>query len=228
MNTGGVPPIVLTVTGLKGGAGKTLTAIHLAQYLSEKGPTLLVDADDANRTALNWAERGDAKPFAVIHQSEAAMESWKYRYIVIDTRGTPKTEDLKAVIRGSKLIVIPTFWEGNYVESAISLANSFRTLGAINYRLLLANVPPPPQHEAESVAQMLTELGFPVLKTQIRSYKAFKRALTTGCFVDQLRDDSRAISGALDFENLGKEIDAIIASTAAPTLTQPAVPAAKE
>jgi chromosome partitioning protein len=48
---------IVTVTGFKGGVGKSTTAIHLAAYFSALGQTLLVDGDP-NHTAVAWAQRG--------------------------------------------------------------------------------------------------------------------------------------------------------------------------
>lgn len=42
---------ILTVTGYKGGVGKSVTAVHLATFFSELGKTVLVDGDP-NRTVL--------------------------------------------------------------------------------------------------------------------------------------------------------------------------------
>ena len=36
---------LITVTGYKGGCGKSTTAIHLATYFSDRGKTLLIDSD---------------------------------------------------------------------------------------------------------------------------------------------------------------------------------------
>jgi chromosome partitioning protein len=42
--------MIVTLVSLKGGVGKTTSAIHIAAYLQKKGPTLLIDADK-NRSA---------------------------------------------------------------------------------------------------------------------------------------------------------------------------------
>ena len=55
---------IITVTGFKGGVGKSTTAIHIAGYFSGHGQTLLVDGDP-NHTAVSWANRGHL-PFPVV------------------------------------------------------------------------------------------------------------------------------------------------------------------
>ncbi|WP_339389353.1 ParA family protein [Picosynechococcus sp. OG1] len=48
---------IITVTGYKGGVGKSTSAIHIAAYLARNQKTILIDGDP-NRTALNWSQRG--------------------------------------------------------------------------------------------------------------------------------------------------------------------------
>ena len=55
--------MIIAVTALKGGVGKTTTAVHISAYLQTKAPTLLVDAD-RNRSALVWSKE-EKLPFRV-------------------------------------------------------------------------------------------------------------------------------------------------------------------
>jgi chromosome partitioning protein len=57
--------VLLTVVNLKGGTGKTVTAVHLAAALARQGRTLLVDADPQG-SALSWSEEAGEFPCAVV------------------------------------------------------------------------------------------------------------------------------------------------------------------
>jgi chromosome partitioning protein len=50
---------IVTITGYKGGVGKSTTAVHLATFFSEKGKTVLVDGDTNSCTFAHFKrERG--------------------------------------------------------------------------------------------------------------------------------------------------------------------------
>ncbi len=55
----------IAIVNLKGGTGKTVTAVHVAAVLAEQGRTLLIDADPQG-SALSWSEEAERLPFEVI------------------------------------------------------------------------------------------------------------------------------------------------------------------
>ena len=72
--------MIVTVASFKGGVGKTTTALHLAAYFQTKTNTLLVDGD-LNRSALEWANRGEL-PFKVVDEKQAVKFARTYEHII--------------------------------------------------------------------------------------------------------------------------------------------------
>ena len=97
---------IVTVTGYKGGVGKSTTAIHVATYLSEHGDAVLVDGDP-NRTSVNWSARGSL-PFDVADERKAMKAVQGRDFVVIDTPARPDSEDLKELADGCDLLILPT------------------------------------------------------------------------------------------------------------------------
>lgn len=202
---------IITVTSLKGGAGKTTSALHLAAYYQQTSPTLLVDADP-NRSLREWVARGPGLPFQVIGEASLAKEAGKFETIIIDTKGRPERDDLDDMIGGSDLIVVPCPPDAQAVATLRMLFAQFRQLGANNYRVLLVNVPPPPQRDGAEYRALLTDLQIPMFRRSIRSAKAFRKASMQGCTVDQVSDDRRSYVAWYDYEEVGREIDELLAA----------------
>lgn len=190
---------IITVTGYKGGCGKSVSAIHIATFLSDRGDTVLVDSDP-NRTAIHWAERGHL-PFTVVDERKAMKVVQGRDWIVIDTPARPDSSDLKELSEGADLLILPT------VPDIVSLDPMLQTasaLGGSNYRALLTIVPPRPSKEGETMRDELKNNDFPVFNTMIRRAAGFQKAALAGVPVRQLTGRDR--HGWLDYENLGHEI----------------------
>src|ERR1043166_8560468 len=150
--------MIITVASHKGGVGKTTTAVHLAGFLQDRAPTLLIDGDP-NRSATGWAKR-KGLPFRVIDERQAARFARQYEHIIIDTQARPTQEDLHAL----------------------------EDIGSRRFRVLLTIVPPRPSRDGEEARAKLEEVGVPVLKTSIRRFVAFQKAALQGVPVYQVND----------------------------------------
>lgn len=195
---------ILTVTGYKGGVGKSVTAVHLATYFSEKGKTVLVDGDP-NRTALGWATRGKL-PFTVADERQAMKMVASADYVVIDTPARPNSDDLKELAKGCELLVLPTAPD---VLSLQPMLETAKDLGEANYRALLTIVPPYPSKEGEQMREDLRSGGVPVFQTMIRRTSGFPKAALAGVSIRDI-DDVRARAAWNDYLSLGAEIMEIL------------------
>lgn len=191
---------ILTVTGYKGGVGKSTTAIHLATYFSEQGQTVLVDGDP-NRTACSWAERGSL-PFTVADERGAMKIISSADYVVIDTPARPNSDDLKELAKGCELLILPTTPD---IISLQPMLETVKDLGQANYRALLTIVPPYPSREGEVMRKDLMDGAIPVFKNMIRRTVGFQKAALEGIPLRDLKEP-RLREAWSDYVALGKEI----------------------
>jgi chromosome partitioning protein len=191
---------IITVTGYKGGVGKSTTAIHLATFFSEQGKTVLVDGDP-NRTAIAWAERGSL-PFSVADERQAMKVIAGADYVIIDTPARPNSDDLKELAKGCELLILPTAPD---ILSLQPMLETVRDLGSAIYRALITIVPPPPNREGEAMRKELREGGIPVFQSMVRRTVGYQKAALAGIPIRDI-EDARLRAAWKDYQSLGKEI----------------------
>lgn len=197
---------ILTVTGYKGGVGKSTTAFHLAAYFSELGTTVLVDGDP-NRTAIRWAERCAGELAFVVADERQAMRFVQEKdFIIIDTPARPNSEDLQELAKGCDLLILPTSPDVVSLEPMLQTA---RALGSAEYRALLTLVPPHPSREGEIMRDDLREGNIPVFDSMIRRTVGYTKAALAGLPVRDV-ENVRAKSAWNDYQKLGEEIREIL------------------
>jgi chromosome partitioning protein len=193
--------MIITVTALKGGVGKTTTSIHIAAYLQEIAPTLLIDAD-RNRSALVWS-REDKLPFIVSSQAGAAAVIAKHTHIITDTQARPEQDELKDLVASSDLLIVPTTPNHLDVDTTLKTTELLETWGA-KYKILLTQVDSRTKTGREARAA-LEEAKLPMFKTEIPLLVAFERASSRGTIVKE-SGDPRAEFAWSKYQAVGKEI----------------------
>ena len=177
--------MIVTIASNKGGVGKTTSAIHLAAYLQQSAPTLLVD-NDPNRSATGWNARGEnGLPFRVVDINQSLKVGREFEHIVFDTKARPDREELETLAEGCDLLIIPSTPDAMSIEALMGTVENLRSLGVEHFRVLITMIPPYPERDGEDARAMLEESGYPLFESGIREAKAFKTASLRGTVVNQ-------------------------------------------
>jgi chromosome partitioning protein len=197
--------MIITVASFKGGVGKTTTAVHLAAYMQQSAPTLLIDGDP-NRSATGWTKRGEL-PFRVVDERQSAKFARDYEHIVIDTEARPEESDLKELADGCDLLIIPTTPDALAIDALIQTVAALEKIGTDRFRILLTIIPPRPSHDGDEARSLMSERGLPLFTGEVQRLVAFQKAALAGAPVYQV-NDPRAEQAWNCYVNVGKEIAA--------------------
>ncbi len=202
--------MIVTITSDKGGVGKTMTAIHLAAYFHTLAPTLLVDGDGI-RCSTRWSERGTGQglPFKVVGDKEMGMYLRDFQNVVIDTEGNPDDRDLKELVRGCNVLVIPAEPGESANEGLIHTLERLRAIGSTKHRVLLTKIPPSQEEMAQLAKRTRAELEearFPIFTTEIQRLAVFQKAEAAGVPVYAVKEDRNRKRAWDLYAAVGKEI----------------------
>lgn len=195
--------MIITIVSLKGGVGKTTTAIHLAAYLQNQAETLLIDADP-NRSATGWANRGKL-PFDVVDEWKPPSETRQYDHVVIDTPARPIRRELEVLADSCDVLILPTTPDVMALDALALFLEQLQAIAANRYRILLTLVPTKTSRDVEQVKTMLAETNLPAFQTGIRNFVAFQKAAQMGVVVVDVKDP-KAEDAWQDYQRVGQEL----------------------
>jgi chromosome partitioning protein len=87
--------------------------------------------------------------FKIADERQAARYARDYEHTIIDTEAHPSTGDLRTLVGGCDLLVIPTTPDGLSLHALMQTVSALDALGADRYRVLLTIVPPRPNRDGD-------------------------------------------------------------------------------
>lgn len=181
-------PKYIAIASLKGGVGKTTTAIHAAYWFSIHGwRTVLIDSD-SNRTGLKWEARSKENskfelPFIVSSFQKMAKVAGDAQIIILDTAASIPDDDLKDLAEDCDLIVIPTKTDIDSATAATETADKTIKFGG-SYKILITDSPSIGSTGTELFSD-LSEGGYQVFDRLIRRGEGVRHASLAGVTLAQ-------------------------------------------
>jgi chromosome partitioning protein len=201
-----VAQTVISLTSLKGGVGKSTLAVNLAGALALNASTLLVD-EDPLQSCYQWAKQNGSLPMPVLLPEEVQKSDLSAsRYLLVDTEGRPKLEDLSELIRSSTWTLIPCGTSGLEIDGTLRLIDALRNAAAKLEKVkVVITKAPPVGTVGQQARDALREAGIPVANRVVRAYVAHQRAAELGVLVKDV-PDPRASQAWADVLELAMEV----------------------
>jgi chromosome partitioning protein len=197
---------VISLTSFKGGVGKSTLAVNLAGALALNASTLLID-EDPLRSCHQWATQNGRLPMPVLLPEEVEGSALSAsRYLLVDTEGRPKLEDLSELISSSAWTLIPCGTSGLEIDGTLRLIEALRSADTQLEKVkVVITKAPPVGTVGQQARDALREAEIPVANSVVRSYVAHQKAAELGVLVKDV-PDPRAAQAWADVLELAMEV----------------------
>ncbi|OJV19300.1 MAG: chromosome partitioning protein [Dyadobacter sp. 50-39] len=209
--------MILSVTSLKGGVGKSTIAQNLAVCFAHAGYKICIVDVDTNQSALRWSGLRDeslpAVPVVALNDDVGLAKNVKHlnedhEIVIID--GTPSLSQVTSkIILLADLLIIPI------QPSGLDVWATEKFLERYNNAVEQKEATIPAQflinqnqstNLSKEVHEILEQTDIPVFKSSIRSRIAYREAVIKGLGVFEYKDEK----AKQEMADLFKEIQSII------------------
>ena len=197
---------VISLTSFKGGVGKSTLAVNLAGALALNASTILVD-EDPLQSCYHWANQNGGLPMPVVlPHAVSNVDLGASRYLLVDTEGRPKLEDLSELVSSSAWTLVPCVTSGLEIDGTLRLVGALRSAGTELEKVkVVITKAPPVGTVGQQARDALREAGIPVANSVLRSYVAHQKAAELGVLVRNV-PDPRASQAWADVLELAMEV----------------------
>jgi chromosome partitioning protein len=199
---------VVAFANPKGGAGKSTSALILAQTLTRAGASVTVIDADPNRPILDWRSGASQSPIRVIGDATESTivkivteERARQQFVFVDLEGTASRLVSRAISRAD-LVVVPlqaSAVDARQASRAVALVQEEEETLArkINFRVLLTRTSPLIQTKLErEIVSVLRDAELPQFATHLNERQAFKAVFARRLALDEL--DTGQVSGVAE------------------------------
>jgi len=217
--------MIVSITNLKGGVGKSTLTQNLAVALSKKGINLCVaDTDYEQKTSVKWAgvrsqmggEVNEIPVFLINPDSisDQVLNKLGKNYDLVLIDGTPALTELTTrIIIISDVVVTPILASATDVWALDTFLNRYReakiTKESMGGKVELAVVLNKFNNRINldrDIGEAVNDLGIRVLETQLSTRVAYKEATVQGLGVVEMSDRK----AKKEIENLAAEIELLM------------------
>jgi chromosome partitioning protein len=213
-----MPAKIITVTGRKGGSGKTTLTMQLAGTLGKRGLKVLVVDADPQGTAIRWAATApDDTPFPAavmglsaaggkVHR-EVAKFTTDYQFILVDCPPAMESPAPQSALLIADLALIPVIPSPLDVWSALGIRQLIETIRDVNDDLqtrLVINALDPRTSLAKEVVDILPDFDMVRMNTLLHHRIAYRQSAVLGSTVHVL--GRRAAAAIKEVEELADEL----------------------
>ncbi|MBO0953307.1 ParA family partition ATPase [Fibrella forsythiae] len=193
--------MIISVTSLKGGVGKSTVSQNLAVCFAHAGYKVCIIDVDTNQSAIHWSglRPEDAPPVPVFGQPDGIelaknvkLISRDYEVVLID--GTPSLNKITSkIILLADLLLVPILASGLDMWATAQFLERYQDAVDEKERAIpayfLMNQFQPNTNLAQEVKEALEETVIPVLQTTLKNRTAYREAVIKGLGVVEYKDE---------------------------------------